>query len=1472
MKRKIFSKLLMGAFLVASVSMFVSCKDYDDDINNLQTQVNSLKGAVDTKEATINGSISTLQSAQTELQNKITALQTNITDLQGKITAGDAATLESAQKAAAEADAAQLAAVNLSIAEGDAATLTAAKQAVEDAKKILEEAIAKAASDAKTAAEGAVAELVSKDSELSAAIVKAQTAADQALAQLENLKSVSSDVSKAKEDISKVSNDITTITANISEITSDLTSVKGSISKVSGDLSDLTAKYNTLDSKMTKAISDITELKTALNGQKTALESLTAKDGALTKAQADITSLLSRVTDLESQMDAVRKTEAGKVAQQITDINTTIAQLSAAHSQFADKATVTTLSTQASALEQSINSVESQINSVDGKYNTISAALSKALRSLVYMPYLYVDGIETIEYPWLYDVAFDEKPFVAMTRQRAGTFGAEYDEDYSKTIQEPNYAKFPKLAHLRDWAAKVPADIEYFGPAWPVQYHMNPSKSTTAWGDVLGWNRRNAEVITRSTAGENGMIKTAEKYADGTQLFSNNNGILTVGLKVDTPHRLASPVTPLEAAGRPGGIYSDGTAAKTPQYDDIIALQVNSKNGGDQDTVITSDYAMIYPEKVTLEGIVWHKYHSKKGTTKVNYDEACTVNAANICHVWDTPREALGVADASVYPDIELYYNNKNGIVLKDLLGVHIVREGKTLNCTTCGLIKFTDADFGRYGLSCEFQLVGYSIDGNITIDSNYAEFTDADENGKSKTGTIRARNVKEDGQTIDTESATSVDREPLVRVFVKRGDRVLLDGYILIHITRQAPQEEALIVDNYPAQKFEWNLCDEGKVFDTNWSQFSYYVLTQKLDNMTKEQFDASYGAQVDGVPDLYGNGVLGGGDVNMIGSTTPTKLADNSMRYDDVVMYMKNGDNFVQCKSRDLPGYVRYYHNSLGTTNHRFEWYLTADELEEYTHDTEFAKLPKTITRYFRYTGKPGAKYPYIYVKMTFDLTRALVAQSGIKEKNTNYWYKYTGADDGFDAVALNVDYPKDGGNTKAFGRDLVQTFTTQSTGAGMKNIVNFTNTNGLVKVGANDINALINKNVSGTQYAKFYFLPVNFEITSQKGVKYTITARRSNLDERWNAFKCLYDRFENDGTYNVFHDGTWHNLHWYSATNDKTYTEHKWGTAAENKALHEKCAIDYTDGVYANNKLYAVTNYGSATAVYTQIATLNQNIDNGTVTLIWRTPDNDVAKEVLNAIGYKTEHKNLIDPSAAETVTDFVLPAYATGELHSMVGVIAHNGCNVAVNITEYEKDAANTNAGTFYISWQRPINVVTKSNPMVDAKNNGDYIYTVDFLKMFDWRGPVEGKMWDANQWLWAYYNIKSLTLDTRPAYVKTNMHQANASTFVPLNKVTTMAQLGTFDQAGNITIGQRTALTLPSLAAYNSAAQNNALKTLMFGNPVSNAVKQAFAGGLFYANNGDNVEEFDVIVPVTVAYDWGEFIADVTVHINRTLGN
>ena len=41
MKKRIFGMLLMGAMVVASVSMFTSCKDYDDDINKLQKEIDA---------------------------------------------------------------------------------------------------------------------------------------------------------------------------------------------------------------------------------------------------------------------------------------------------------------------------------------------------------------------------------------------------------------------------------------------------------------------------------------------------------------------------------------------------------------------------------------------------------------------------------------------------------------------------------------------------------------------------------------------------------------------------------------------------------------------------------------------------------------------------------------------------------------------------------------------------------------------------------------------------------------------------------------------------------------------------------------------------------------------------------------------------------------------------------------------------------------------------------------------------------------------------------------------------------------------------------------------------------------------------------------------------------------------------------------------------------------------------------------
>ena len=95
MNKKFLSAILFGALMVTSTGTFVSCKDYDDDITGLQTQVDAAKSDLSTKVSALESSISSLQSAQSSLDSKIAAAK------------------DAAEKAALEAQAAAVAAAPL---------------------------------------------------------------------------------------------------------------------------------------------------------------------------------------------------------------------------------------------------------------------------------------------------------------------------------------------------------------------------------------------------------------------------------------------------------------------------------------------------------------------------------------------------------------------------------------------------------------------------------------------------------------------------------------------------------------------------------------------------------------------------------------------------------------------------------------------------------------------------------------------------------------------------------------------------------------------------------------------------------------------------------------------------------------------------------------------------------------------------------------------------------------------------------------------------------------------------------------------------------------------------------------------------------------------------------------------------------------------------------------------------------------
>ena len=125
MKRKFFGMLLMGAMTLASVSMFTSCKDYDDDINNLQSQIDGI-----TKQ-NLQAQLTTLQGALTTAQGAADAAKTTADQaVKDAKAAADAA--KAAQGTADEASAAAKAAADAAAA-AQATADAAAKQATVDA-------------------------------------------------------------------------------------------------------------------------------------------------------------------------------------------------------------------------------------------------------------------------------------------------------------------------------------------------------------------------------------------------------------------------------------------------------------------------------------------------------------------------------------------------------------------------------------------------------------------------------------------------------------------------------------------------------------------------------------------------------------------------------------------------------------------------------------------------------------------------------------------------------------------------------------------------------------------------------------------------------------------------------------------------------------------------------------------------------------------------------------------------------------------------------------------------------------------------------------------------------------------------------------------------------------------------------------------------------------------------------------------
>lgn len=382
MKKKFISALLFGAILAASSSTLVSCKDYDDDISNLQGQITT--NASDLSEL-VNEKVNNLTQEINSLKAQDATLEAALNTAKSELTA----TIEEAAQGAKDYADVQAAAAQV-------AAIEASKANIEEARKVLQAAIddanasiEKLNSQVATQAEQ-IDGLLSADAALQAAIntangeievaksmaEAAQNAADQ---NAEALKQVAENLATAKSELEsqisvlgdKIDGAIEDIAKNKADVEAQLATVN---SLISSNTEAIEALKNT-DSELLGKITENTEKLTAMADELALVDSKLAANLEAAKAYTD-TEIAALKVALTGDIEAVRSelasavTRIGAVEGKIEGINEAIESLKGEDQKLNDA-----LNSLSQKVDLNIEATNSEIAKIYGKIEALEGTV-----------------------------------------------------------------------------------------------------------------------------------------------------------------------------------------------------------------------------------------------------------------------------------------------------------------------------------------------------------------------------------------------------------------------------------------------------------------------------------------------------------------------------------------------------------------------------------------------------------------------------------------------------------------------------------------------------------------------------------------------------------------------------------------------------------------------------------------------------------------------------------------------------------------------------------------------------------------------------------------------------------------------------------------------------------------------------------------------------------------------------------------
>ena len=357
MKRKYLSALLMGTLTVASMSTFTSCKDYDDDISNLQGQIDKLASADELKQkvselqALISANQSGISSLQAELAKKTTLDEV-------KAVLANYATNENVTKEANEI-------VNAAIKALQDKDIAELKTAIEAAQKTADQAV-KDAADAK-------AEILKtlEDYALKSDVDAVRDAANTAIAAVksENTQAINA----AKTEILEKLQDYATKEA----LNGVAEAAKAAVEAAKADnATKLAEAVSALETKITTAQNTADEAKTKAGENAAAILALanttTTANNALAQANANKTAIENALktlgTGFSEQNTVAAAIEA--INGQLTAKNTGLSGLDGRLSAI-EVALRNNESESVPALNVKVNAIQDKLKDIIGQYSTM---------------------------------------------------------------------------------------------------------------------------------------------------------------------------------------------------------------------------------------------------------------------------------------------------------------------------------------------------------------------------------------------------------------------------------------------------------------------------------------------------------------------------------------------------------------------------------------------------------------------------------------------------------------------------------------------------------------------------------------------------------------------------------------------------------------------------------------------------------------------------------------------------------------------------------------------------------------------------------------------------------------------------------------------------------------------------------------------------------------------------------------------